>query len=245
MTTNNYILLLLFIFVFITLIFVVIYINFIKKKKNKTIEKYNEKINQKFFNESIFSAHLDVRYGKQNINAEEIHLTLRYLLKVFSEYCKRQNIKMVIMHGSLIGYYFNKKILPWDDDIDLIIIGEDTYKLQNYNGNDYIIEVNPNSKNRSKNDVNNVIDARIISKLNGIFIDITYFFGKDILCAKDSHCYKSEFILPLKPAIFENTDVYVPNDIKNCLIQEYGSNVLKNTFKEWVFNENIMEWNKL
>jgi len=28
---------------------------------------------------------------------------------------------MVIMYGSLIGYYFNKKILQWDDYMYVII----------------------------------------------------------------------------------------------------------------------------
>ena len=210
-------------------------------KDNKEIYKY-EKINPKFFKETNFSNHLDIRYGKKNISIEKNKSTLIYLLKMFSKYCEEKNIKLIIMHGSLIGYYFNKKILPWDDDIDIILIEDDSYKLKNYNGYDYIIEVNPNSINRSKKDINNVIDARVISKINGIFIDITYFFGKDILCAKDTHCYKSEYILPLTKTIFENIDVWVPNDIKNCLVKEYGQKVLKNTFEKWVFNENTKEW---
>ena len=212
-----------------------------KKEDKKEVYNY-EKINPKFFKEINFSNHLDIRYGKKNISSEENKSTLIYLLKIFSQYCKEKNIKMIIMHGSLIGYYFNKKILPWDDDIDIILVGDDSYKLKNYNGSDYIIEVNPNSINRSKKDINNVIDSRVISKTNGIFIDITYFFGQDILCAKDKHCYKSEYILPLKKSIFENIDVWVPNDIKNCLVQEYGQKVLKNTFGKWVFNENTKEW---
>lgn len=146
------------------------------------------------------------------------------------------------MHGSLIGYYFNGKMLPWDDDIDLKIIGDQAHKLQNYDQHDYVIEVNPNSTNRSKSDKHNVIDARIISKENGVFIDITYLFGKEVLCAKDKHCFKSDLILPLKASRFEDTDVYVPNDIESCLIQEYGPNVLKNTYKDWFFDTNT--WTK-
>jgi phosphorylcholine metabolism protein LicD len=78
------------------------------------------KSNEKFFTEATFSQHLDSRYGVRNLRLEDIHSTLKYLLKVFSEYCKENDIKPVIMHGTLIGYYFNKKILPWDDDIDII-----------------------------------------------------------------------------------------------------------------------------
>ena len=215
---------LIIIVIIITIVIIIITIYMLKKS------------NEKFFTEATFSQHLDSRYGVRNLRLEDIHSTLRHLLKVFSEYCNENDIKPVIMHGTLIGYYFNKKILPWDDDIDIILVGNDAYKLKNHDGSNYIIEVNPNSRNRSKSDKNNVIDARIISKTNGVFIDITFFIGEDQLCAKDTHCYSSENILPLKPAIFEGSNVWIPNDIKTCLIQEYGQNVLKNTYKNWVFN---------
>jgi hypothetical protein len=62
------------------------------------------------------------------------------------------------------------------------------------------------------------------------------------LCAKDKHCFKSDLILPLKASRFEDSDVYVPNDIESCLIQEYGPNVLKNTYKDWFFENET--WTK-
>lgn len=60
--------------------------------------------------------------------------------------------------------------------------------------------------------------------------------------ARHDCVFKSDLILPLKASRFEDTDVYVPNDIESCLIQEYGPNVLKNTYKYWFFDTNT--WTK-
>ena len=51
------------------------------------------------------------------------------------------------MHGSLIGWHFNKQILPYDNDIDVCILDEDIIKFIKCDGietEDYIIKVNPN-----------------------------------------------------------------------------------------------------
>ena len=76
------------------------------------------------------------------MSINQINYTLKKLFNFFSSYCKIMNIKPIIMHGSLIGYYFNKKILPWDDDIDVILIEPSISKLKNYSDNNYIIEIN-------------------------------------------------------------------------------------------------------
>ena len=47
--------------------------------------------------------------------------------------------------------------------------------------------------------------------------------------------YRINDILPLKQDKFENCDVYVPNNYKRCLAQEYGMKVFKPFFKEWKF----------
>ena len=210
--------------------------------RNNLVENFD--INPKYFKELKGNNHLDKKYGEKNITLDEIHNTLIETLQFFVNYSKKNNIKPIIMHGTLIGYYFNKKLLPWDDDIDIILVEESITNLKNYEDDNYIIKVNPYSKDRSIKDVNNKIDARVISKKNGVFIDITFFVFENELCAKDKHCYKKNDILPLKKSKFENIDIYIPNNVENCLIQEYGEKVLKPFYKEWIFDKKTQKWTK-
>lgn len=51
------------------------------------------------------------------------------LLKVFAEFCKENNIRYYLAHGTLLGAIRYKKFIPWDDDIDLLIPREDYDRL--------------------------------------------------------------------------------------------------------------------
>ena len=203
----------------------------------------------KFFWEHPIRKHLDLQYGKKKLNKNDIHKELKFLLKESTQLFEKNNIKAIIMHGSLIGWYFNKKILNWDDDIDISIADEKSIKnllkLDRYQTKDFIIKINPNYKNRNINDRRNVIDARIISKRNGVFIDITFLsqLNNYIINCKSPHYYKKTNIFPLKKDIFENCNVYIPNNFKSCLIQEYGSNVFNKRYENWIFKNN--DWIKI
>lgn len=209
------------------------------KKKNTFVKP------AKYFKEKVDNHHLDYEYGKvgEPRNQSELIEELQFLLHQLVYTCCE--CKFVIMHGSLIGWYFNKRILPWDDDIDIIVLGDDVeefVKYDNMQTKDWIIKVNPNYKNRDIRDTNNRIDARIISKKNGVFIDITFFWTcKDTVKAKDRHQFSYEDIFPLQPTDFENVSiVYVPNQVENVLKKEYGATVTSNIYKKWVFVGN--EW---
>ena len=233
----NCLLLIILLLFFIVIIYICIFCNI------------NIFFNKKFFKEDINNPHLDYRYSKSNITLSEIHETLIFLLDNFSKYCEKNYIKPIIMHGSLIGYYFNQKILPWDDDIDIILDENSVKNLVNSEHNindDILIEINKNYKNRSKLDFNNRIDARIISKINGVFIDITFFYSNnhDEIQAKDGHIYSKSDIYPLKKTKFENSVVYVPFNIKNCLIREYGKKVLNNSYENYIFDTVTKKWNE-
>ena len=216
-----------------------------------------------FFKEIPHHPHLDYRYGKISkncksetlcfgcgISKEETHHTLRYLLKKLMKYSEKRGIKPILMYGGLIGYYFNGKLLPWDDDIDMILIGKCVNKIKNYQGKKYIIEVNPNSHIYSEKDWRNKISARVISKLNGIFIDLTFYIEKNkYLVCKDGNKFLKENIIPkdknLKKGIFEDIQVYLPNNIKQCLITRYGIKVLKPLQnKGYNFNDRDKIWEK-
>lgn len=51
------------------------------------------------------------------------------ILKYFDEICRNNNIKYSLIGGSLIGAIRHKGIIPWDDDIDVILDKENYDKM--------------------------------------------------------------------------------------------------------------------
>ena len=206
----------------------------------------------KFFKEMRGNCHLDARYGRGRLSGAEIQRTLLHLLREFMRHCSKTGIKPILMHGGLIGYYFNNRMLPWDADLDLIICDEESKKnLKNEHFADFIIEVNPSRWVYSPGDGLNKIAARVISKVNGVFIDITFFresADRRALLCKDGHVYSAEDIYVCTrrkvPATgqFHNVPVYVPNNVVGCLVKEYGRAVLKPYYKNYVFDPEKKAW---
>jgi hypothetical protein len=185
-----------------------------------------------FFEHPFGRPHIDLEYGKiHNNQILRLEPELIGALNALVLIAQRKDVKITIMYGSLIGYYFGKKILPWDDDIDVIVVGERSIlslaSLDGWESEDFVFKVNPNFKNKSTKDHWNKIDARMISKFNGVFIDVTFFWQSgDTHFAKDGNRYLNDMLLPLQPAVFCGIDVFVPNDIRKCLTQKYGQKVL-------------------
>lgn len=53
------------------------------------------------------------------------------ILRVFDAFCKENNIKYYLSHGTLLGAIRYKKFIPWDDDVDLLIPREDYNRMLN------------------------------------------------------------------------------------------------------------------
>ncbi len=51
------------------------------------------------------------------------------ILKMFDAFCKKNNIKYYLSHGTLLGAIRYKKFIPWDDDIDLLIPRNDYNRM--------------------------------------------------------------------------------------------------------------------
>lgn len=51
------------------------------------------------------------------------------ILKTFDAFCKENNIKYYLSHGTLLGAIRYKKFIPWDDDVDLLIPREDYLRM--------------------------------------------------------------------------------------------------------------------
>ena len=51
------------------------------------------------------------------------------ILKVFHAFCKENNIRYFLSHGTLLGAIRYKKFIPWDDDVDVLVPREDYDRL--------------------------------------------------------------------------------------------------------------------
>jgi phosphorylcholine metabolism protein LicD len=152
----------------------------------------------KFFHESTFSYHYDGRFASSGLPHEERLEHLRLMLRAYTSTMARIGVRTWLMHGCLLGWWWNGRIMPWDTDMDFMVdeIGMrelggwwnmsvhdfPDHKHEDSNTNPrekdggrrkYLLEINPQYTNTSTTDRDNVIDARWIDTATGLFIDIT------------------------------------------------------------------------
>jgi hypothetical protein len=204
---------------------------------------------KKFFHELHGHPHLDNKYGiPTSQHGVNIQKELVSLYVKFNSMTKDIDIHPILMYGGLIGYHFNERMLPWDDDIDLIVIGKSEIERlvtkDKWEDSDCVFMINPNYNNKDHLDVNNKIDARMISKRIGVFIDFTFFWANsnNQFYAKDTNIYHRDMLIPSKRGVFHGIDVYIPNRYIDCLVKSYGGNVTSNTYKNWIFDVQMREW---
>lgn len=226
-----------------------------------------------------------------------LQLLFNYLIDI----CDANDIKPIITHGSLLGWYFNRKILPWDNNINISLMGKsiDNFlklDINKLNNNKFQIWINPNIKDRTPNHLkSNIIDAKIIDlNNNSNEIQITFLYqsidsyfkinviknleivntstnpfkssnyelklksyaksitnngdlinNTNYINCKSPHYYDIQLILPLKLEIFENKHIYVPNNVYDCLLQEYGKKVFLPKYKNWFYDINLEIWKEI
>ncbi|CAG8955697.1 hypothetical protein HYFRA_00010963 [Hymenoscyphus fraxineus] len=201
---------------------------------------------EKFFHESIFHAHYDGRYADHELGYQERKEVLTNLIQTYLTTMADIGVESWIMHGTLLGWWWNRKILPWDSDSD-VQVTEATmsylasfYNMTTYyyqtpripDGREYMLEINPHYINRSQLDSLNVIDARWVDMESGLFIDITavrYDPDLGLLECKDGHQYYKTEIFPLRDTFFEGTAAKIPFKYKQILEDEYTQNSLTDT----------------
>ena len=141
----------------------------------------------KYFHESTFHPHYDGRFAAKQIKDEEKLAHLTAMMQAFLSTMNDIGAETWIMHGTLLGWWWNQKILPWDSDLD-VQVDEPTitflakyYNMTEYHydipevngGRTYLLEVNPRYTTPGTEDKLNVIDARWIDTDTGLFIDIS------------------------------------------------------------------------
>ncbi|CBX91426.1 hypothetical protein LEMA_P069340.1 [Plenodomus lingam JN3] len=75
----------------------------------------------KYFHEATFDRHYDGRFAGTELPLETRTWHLRLLLKTYIETMERIGVRTWIMHGCLLGWFWNGRIMPWDNDVDVMV----------------------------------------------------------------------------------------------------------------------------
>ncbi|RKF65864.1 Protein MNN4, partial [Erysiphe neolycopersici] len=190
----------------------------------------------------------DIRYFSGVVTSEEKLETLQHLIRSYMTVFQNNKIETWIAHGTLLGWWWNGKILPWDGDLDTQVSDSTlkwlatnmnmtihdfkfTESVDSYKSRQYLLDVNPYAENRSRGNGNNVIDARWIDTKNRLFIDITGLSEVEpgILSCRNNYRYRVSDIYPLRESKFEGVTVKTPYNFKPILIEEYSNRALEST----------------
>ncbi|TKA75377.1 hypothetical protein B0A55_06017 [Friedmanniomyces simplex] len=212
----------------------------------------------KYFHESTFSEHYDGRFADRPLNYDERRSHLTALMQTYLSTMNDIGAETWIMHGSLLGWYWSRKILPWDSDIDVMVSEQSIHHLANYynmtvhtfdlgsdsddvesHSSSYLLEINPHYTNSTLDSVNK-IDARWIDTATGLFIDITTLrrnttaealgIEDAMMMVKDKHHYNYDDIFPLRHSDFEGYPAKIPFAYAELLIEEYGEKALSDVY---------------
>ena len=71
-----------------------------------------------------------MKFVDKNKNIDKLHKKELEIMKYFAEFCEENNIKYYLAYGTLLGAIRHHGFIPWDDDVDVFVSGEDFLKLQ-------------------------------------------------------------------------------------------------------------------
>ncbi|KAK6178978.1 hypothetical protein SNE40_011443 [Patella caerulea] len=147
---------------------------------------------------------------------------LLYTLHVYLEVCKKFNLTYFVIEGTLLGTYRHMGLIPWDDDVDVIMDVTDWSKIRDVFSGMPDIELMVHSHFQWK------IFPRAVNNSKGKhfkypFLDI-FFYDKDSThiwgltpATKPNILFNKNDIFPLVQRPFENQMVYVPNKIEKVV----------------------------
>jgi phosphorylcholine metabolism protein LicD len=219
--------------------------------------KAGKVVDPKYFHEAggdeVFG-HYDNRFFKGLVEYDDHSDSLKHLIRSYLTTLNKHGVETWLAHGTLLGWWWNGRIMPWDYDLDVQVssptlywLGKNlnhtkhNYEYVNRNGTtttkQYMLDVNPYHINFNHGDGQNVIDARWIDMSNGMFIDITSLAERDpqrapgIWSCKNYHRYRTIDLYPMRQSEFEGVPATVPYSFERILTEEYGMKSLVIT--EW------------
>ena len=181
---------------------------------------------------------------KKERKIHQTHWGLLSNLRQLDLISKQIGIKFLLLHGALIGQYWNERLLPWDTDVDVSILNVTQYERwvktlpksdirvkehsddhlyqQIYTvSDDFVIYLDLNPKHH--------IESRLIHLPSGVYTDITYIYLKDNYYVMKGfekklwggHRYTTKQLMPLRHCNLNNVSFLCPAEVKSVLRQEY------------------------
>ena len=217
----------------------------------------------KHFREAGEHEHYDARFYAGEVEPALATKVLLDLLRAFGDAARPLGVAPVLMHGALIGWAWNRRLLPWDRDIDLCLLVDDLAALDReaatlaYDRARFVLDVNPNyrdpaTRNRHPREKveENKIDARFVDRATGLYLDVTALRpmpaagdGEPRVVTKCPHAYRVADLLPLVASELEGVPVHVPCNVEAVLVQEYGERVLaRSVYRGWRFDRAQGAW---
>ena len=164
------------------------------------------------------------------------------LLKRIIDILNKFNIDYFLISGTLLGYIRHNDIIPWDDDIDLMIDSSFYNKIPDILCNDdlefkftknFLIQ----TFFKNKGIINN--------KMNWPFVDLfTYSYNEDRTTINFFNKeWDVKYFFPLQPKNFLNINVYIPHDPHHFLKNNYKDDYM-NILVSHSWNHKNCKFNK-
>ncbi|KAK3315351.1 LicD family-domain-containing protein [Apodospora peruviana] len=213
--------------------------------------------------------HYDVRYYKGIVEYEEHRPNLRLLIRSYLTVFRELGVETWLAHGTLLGWWWNGRIMPWDYDLDVQVSAATLFYLADKHNRTeheyryvdertgrkatkkYLLDINP-SHSKPRLEGKNIIDARWIDTSNGMFVDITGLAEREpetqpgIWSCKNFHRYRTRDLYPMRETEYEGVPATVPYNFDRILTEEYGvSSLVTTEWKGHRWEPGLKEWVKL
>ncbi|OAQ62844.1 mannosylphosphorylation protein (Mnn4) [Pochonia chlamydosporia 170] len=226
-----------------------------------------------FFHTSKFESHAsnhdsthgyDSRYMTKPLNELARRDVARALVQSYLTTCRELHVKTWLMGGSLLGWWWGKKMMAWDYSSNVQITESDLHFLAAYHngtihfhklnsmqkGKKYLLEISPDYMNREQGGARDAVDGRWIDLGTGLYLNLTavrynpdHERGEGMLYSKNGQEFHDTLLYPLRDTTFEGVPAKIPFRYKEVLAGKYGDGALKNTYyKGHKFDVAEMQW---
>ena len=177
-------------------------------------------------------------------NQENLNKLLVGIATIFRE----NNIEFFINHGTLLGYYRDKRLMPWDNDVDLgslMDIGEPTIREKIcyvLSKNGYAFSIRETGEWQGAHVISIVTEIESNFELQGnlekghLSIGLKFFKKiSDVWIETASPVsYSLEAIKPLEQVSFLGVKVHIPNKPEEMFKKWYGDGWAVKSRRAWI-----------
>lgn len=153
----------------------------------------------------------------------DMQLLLCEMLVFFDNVCKKHDLDYMLCYGTLLGAVRHKGFIPWDDDVDLIMMRKDYNKLikvlpEEINKNDFL-------KENFGLTLLKTFNENFFEDMNDIYTQryVGYFYSHDLE-------YKGPFLQMACLNPFAKIDVFPFDFIKEDHLKQYNKNYLSQKY---------------